>query len=411
VWRVANLKVDGNMEVVEGTFGKHGFVQSLAHAGIPRTEIKRLAHALESVHRATRPAATDTFVLARDKSKNTIVAFELAMSPVDVWQVRLDDPDGKDEGRTTARKLDLFIEHKHAGGALVVGADLGKAALAAGLRPETVDAISDAVEGHVEPGTVRAGLRMRVATTEDWVEGALARVRVDAIELVPPKGAPFRVYHYERDPSAEGSHRHAPAAGFYDAKGRQPVHGAFRSPIPLARVTSRFNPKRMHPVLHVVMPHNGIDFGATTGTPVYAAAAGTVISAANSGPCGNMVEIEHTGGTSTAYCHLNGFAQGLHSGQKVEAHQLVGYVGHTGRVTGPHLHFAAKKNGVFIDPQGLKMDGMRVLPPSDREAFAKNRGELDAVLDGIALPAAPNVPDVAEPEAEGTDDDKDFHEE
>jgi murein DD-endopeptidase MepM/ murein hydrolase activator NlpD len=189
-----------------------------------------------------------------------------------------------------------------------------------------------------------------------------------------------------------------PRAGFYDAKGQQPFRGTFRSPVPLARITSRFNPKRMHPVLHVVMPHNGIDFGATTGTPVFAASSGTVHSAGDSGPCGNMVQIDHASNLSTAYCHLSRFAPGIHSGQHVEARQLVGYVGQTGRVTGPHLHFAVKRGGTFIDPMGLKMDGVRTLPPSDREVFAKRRAELDVALESVALPSADGV---------ATPDDKD----
>jgi hypothetical protein len=149
----------------------------------------------------------------------------------------------------------------------------------------------------------------------------------------------------------------------------------------------------MHPVLHVVMPHNGIDFGASTGTPVFASAQGTVHSAGDGGPCGNMVQIEHTNGLTTAYCHLSRFAPGLHPGQHVEARQLVGYVGQTGRATGPHLHFAVKRGGNFIDPMGLKMDGVRTLPPADRDAFAKRRAELDPVIDALALPSADGVAD------------------
>src|SRR5262249_3008012 len=92
------------------------------------------------------------------------------------------------------------------------------------------------------------------------------------------------------------------------------------------------------------------------------------------------------------------FAAGLHSGQKVEARQLVGYVGQTGRATGPHLHFAVRKNGTFVDPLGLKMDGVRVLPPSERETFQSQRKELDVVLDAIPMPAAADA---------SPDDDKD----
>lgn len=400
VWRVSSLRDDPSVEVTEGTFGKRGFVVALTQAGLSRSEIKRVAHAFEGARKVERPRETDGFVFAKDKSKGSVVAFEVATSPFDVWQARADESDP--DKRIVVRKLDLFVEHRRVSSGLAVGADLAKAIAVAGLRPEIVDAASDALEGHVDPGAIRAGVRMRVAATEDWVEGTFARVKVDAIEFVPKSGAPIRVYRYERDPAeVEGSSRRAPLAGFYDSKGRQPYHGQFRSPLPLARVTSRFNPKRMHPVLKVIMPHNGVDFGGASGTPVYASAAGTVITAGNGGPCGNMVEIDHGGGITTAYCHLKAFAQGLHSGQKVEARQHIGYVGQTGRVTGPHLHFVVKKNGVFVDPLAMKMDGVRVLPPADRDAFARKRGELDAVIDGVLLPSVTDIPD--------ENDDKDLH--
>jgi murein DD-endopeptidase MepM/ murein hydrolase activator NlpD len=406
VWRVSSLKVDGNVEVAEGTFGKNGLVTALTQAGVPRPEIKRIAHAFEGIRRIDRPSPTDAFVVARDKSKNTIVAFEYATSPLDVWQARADD--ASPDSRIVAKKLDLWVEHKRVASGLVVSADLAKAITSSGLRPEIVEAVDDALEGHIEAGSIRAGARMRIAATEDWVDGTFARVKVDAIEFVPTqtqggdrKTSPLRIYFYERDRENGGSARRAPAPGFYDAKGKQPYRGAFRSPLALARVTSRFNPKRMHPVLHTVMPHQGVDFGATTGTPVYASAAGTVQVAGNGGPCGNMVEIEHGGGVATVYCHLKGFAQGLRAGQKVEPRQLVGYVGQTGRVTGPHLHFGVKKNGTFIDPLALKMDGVRVLPPIDRDAFNRRRADLDAVIDGVALPSAADVPEENE--------DKDLH--
>ena len=104
----------------------------------------------------------------------------------------------------------------------------------------------------------------------------------------------------------------------------------------------------MHPVLHVVMPHNGIDFAASPGTPVYSSAAGAVSSVGDGGPCGNMVQIKHTNGLTTAYCHLQRFAPGLHAGQHVEQRQLVGFVGQTGRATGPHLHFAVKRGEILL---------------------------------------------------------------
>jgi murein DD-endopeptidase MepM/ murein hydrolase activator NlpD len=114
----------------------------------------------------------------------------------------------------------------------------------------------------------------------------------------------------------------------------------------------------MHPILHVVSPHNGVDFASPIGAPVYATAAGTVQTAGDGGPCGKMVVIAHSGGITSVYCHLSRFAAGLRAGQPVESRQLIAYVGRTGRATGPHLHFGVQRNGVFIDPLTLPLDGV-----------------------------------------------------
>lgn len=414
VWRVASMKEEPGVEIVEGSFGKKGLVASLTGAGLSRAEIKRLVKTFEDVKHIERPSSNDKFVLAKDK-KGTVLAFEYVASPFDVWQARApkekDPEDGaKDAGSKApppeldAKKLEFFIEHKRVASAFVVAADLTKTIAAANLRPELVDEIDDALEGHVEEG-VKSGSRLRIVSTEDSVDGAVARTKLDAVELVPRSGNPVRVYYYERGADVEGSAKQKPVAGFYDGKGRMPYHGQFRPPLQLSRITSRFNPNRMHPVLHVVMPHNGVDYAGATGTPIYASASGTVISAGDSGPCGNMVSIDHGGGLTTAYCHMSKIAPGIHAGAKVEQRQNIGFVGMTGRVTGPHLHFVVKKNGNFIDPLSIKMDGVRVLPPADRDAFSKKRGDLDAVIDGVSLPSAPVGKDEA-PE----DEDKDLHE-
>ncbi len=211
--------------------------------------------------------------------------------------------------------------------------------------------LDDALDGHAELSDLRAGTRLRIVATEERIEGAfVGYAPIDAVEYTPAGKPAIRVYWYakgtEQNSSSNDPHHHA-RGGYYDAQGRQPYHGAWRSPVPMARISSRFNPNRMHPVLHVVMPHNGIDFAAPPGTPVYAAASGTIRSVGDSGPCGNMVQIEHAGGLISAYCHLSRFAS-ISAGEHVETRQLIGYVGQTGRATGPHLHFAVKRqNGGY----------------------------------------------------------------
>ena len=373
VWRVASMKSDPKIEVIEGTYGK----KPLSSLPLSKTEQKRLSHAFEDARRLERAPAGASFVMAKDRASGNVVAFEHVVSPFEIWQAKTED------ASLVVKKLDLAIEKKKVAAAVAVTSDLEKALLAAGYKDDAVAAIDDALDGHVDLGTVKAGTRVRFIGSEDWVEGAFARFHVDAMEVLPKDGQSQRFYFYER---TESKHPHA---GFYDAKGQQPFKGQFRSPLPATRITSRFNPKRLHPVLHTVMPHNGVDFGAASGTPVYASAPGTVASVGDGGRCGNMIQIDHANNLTTGYCHLSKFAAGIHAGMHVEARQLIGYVGQTGSATGPHLHFAVKRGGVFIDPMGIKMDGVKVLPPAERDGFATQRKEWDAALDAIVLPAEP----------------------
>jgi murein DD-endopeptidase MepM/ murein hydrolase activator NlpD len=365
-------------------------LSALGSAGLPRAEAQRIARSLDDVREVDHFGPKDTFTVARDKATGHVVAYEISSSPSDVWQAH---EEALADGTTklVARKLDLPTERVRVKKALIVGNDLRATFTEAGLVPieDVLSMLDDALEGHAELADIRAGARLRLVATQERVDGAFARwASLDAVEYLPASAnAPaVRVYQLGGDEDRPRDRR-----GWFDARGRQPYHGGWRSPVPLARIASRFNPHRMHPVLHVVMPHNGVDFASPTGAPVYATASGVVQSAGNGGPCGNMVEIAHPGGVTSVYCHLSRFAAGLHAGQHVESRQLIAYVGQTGRVTGPHLHFGIKKNGVFIDPMTLRLDGVRVVPRGRREEFDHTRAALDTELDSIPLPAKPEV--------------------
>jgi len=144
------------------------------------------------------------------------------------------------------------------------------------------------------------------------------------------------------------------SASYYFPNGQSLKRMFIKSPIKFGRITSGFSRSRFHPVLHVHRPHNGVDYGAPTGTPVMAVGSGTIDSIGRNGGSGNMIKIRHNGTYSTAYLHLKGFATGLRRGSSVEQGQVIGYVGSTGLATGPHLHFAFYENGTYVDPLGLR---------------------------------------------------------
>ena len=386
-YRIRALKDDKSLEYIEGKIGKRPFGAAMAHVPLTRPEIARLLKAFDGVHEFNRCQPKDSFALAKSRATGKVVAFEFWATPEELFQATEED------GVLKGKKVELRLDHRLRTASFIVKDDYKRSLAEAGFADDMVQWTSDALEGHLEVSDIRPGARIRIIAVEEFIEGERMRTsELTAMEIEPEhaQGDPLRVYHYERahDPPKDGEHIRAKDkhVGFYDAKGQRPFRGGYRSPVPFARITSRFNPHRLHPVLHVVMPHNGIDFAAQTGTPIYAAAAGTVKSAGDSGPCGNMVQIEHASGIVTAYCHLSKFAPGIHAGAKVETRQLIGYAGATGRVTGPHLHFAAKRGDIFIDPQALRLDGVRVIPPQDRDPFQGRRAELDRQLDAMPPP-------------------------
>ncbi len=393
LWRVKELASDPNLEVVDVVLGDRTLVQALQALGIPKKEQFALIAAFRPIQKFNKCHPANRLVVARTRAGHHLEAFELVASAYDTWQAR------NEGGKWRAIKVPFRVDRRQVAKAVSLSDDLRASIVAAGLDDDLVKIIDDAIDGRVSLKALRAGAKIRVAVVEDRIEGEFVRYsELEALEFFPKgDGAPVSVYYYP--PKNAPRTRLSAASGYYDVKGRQPYHGGWRLPIPLMRISSRFNMKRVHPVLHRVVPHNGIDFAASPGTPIYATAAGSVIEAGNGGACGNMVRIQHYGGLVSAYCHMSRFAPRMRAGARLKIRQLIGYVGQTGRVTGPHLHFAVKRNGKFIDPLGLKLDGIRVLPKGERQKFAARREELDRLLASTELPAT-FMADIADPNGE-----------
>ena len=175
---------------------------------------------------------------------------------------------------------------------------------------------------------------------------------------------------------------------YYDAKGASSEKSLLKTPLKFQRVSSGFDRKRMHPVLHTARAHLGIDYAAPTGTPVWAAAHGTIIQRGPAGGAGNLVMLRHDGGIETAYMHLSKFAGDQKVGQRVAAKTVIGYVGTTGLSTGPHLHFGVKQNGVYIDPAKLTPIRGKGVTGAESQAFKAEVGKLQSLLGAIMITPA-----------------------
>ncbi len=170
---------------------------------------------------------------------------------------------------------------------------------------------------------------------------------------------------------------------YFDEDGNSIRRSFMRAPLDTTRVTSKFG-FRMHPTLHKRKKHNGIDYGAARGTPVWAVADGKVTGAGWMGACGKGVKLRHSGGYETIYCHLSRFY--VASGQKVKQKRMIGRVGNTGRSTGPHLHFGVKYKGQWINPLKIKYTPGKPLAKQYRDRYKEARQLLTGKLKDIPLP-------------------------
>jgi murein DD-endopeptidase MepM/ murein hydrolase activator NlpD len=395
-YRVKDSASNPALRIGEGQIGFDPFLKAVEKAGLPLKEAYRILKVFEKVRPLNTCAKSDRFAFALDRASRRVKAFEYIVSPEEVLQAR----EGKD-GLLSVEKLDLKIQREQVTGAFVVAdGGLERAVTAGGFEPALLRALREAMTGHASLDELASGARVRVIAQEVTALGDFARYAgIEALDIqFPQERKPLRIYYFNGPKSR----------GYFDESARSPYEGGWRNPIPNAPITSRFNMKRMHPVLHKVMPHTGMDFGAPAGTPVGACSFGTISFIGWGGPSGNLVKVQHSDDIETGYAHLSRFAEGLKVGDKVTRLQTVGYVGSTGRSTGPHLHFTVKRRGEFIDPESLKLDALRVLPSDERVVFMEHKAQYDAKLDAIALPALPRAvapPQAPNPPPEGIEDD------
>ena len=168
--------------------------------------------------------------------------------------------------------------------------------------------------------------------------------------------------------------------GVYKPDGSSMRKSFTRNPLPVTRITSRFNPQRLHPIFKTVRPHRGVDYGAPVGTPVQATGDGRVAFAGRQGGYGNVVIVDHGRGNRTLYAHLSRFAARLARGHSVSQGQVIGYVGATGWATGPHLHYEFQVNGQQKDPLTVALPNVE-LPDAYRRHFREQTAPWLARLD------------------------------
>jgi len=252
-----------------------------------------------------------------------------------------------------------------------IDSSLFVAATRAGLEDKVALELAEVFRWDVDFITqVRPGDAFRVLIEEFWLEG-------ERREFGPILAAEFtnrgRNHVAVRYDNGDG--------GLFFNPDGHPLRKSFlKAPLEFTRVSSPFNPSRVHPLWGTRRPHRGTDYAAPTGTPVYSTGAGRVTRAGRTAPNGNYVVIQHSGGIETKYLHLSRIAKGIKRGSNVRQGEMIGRVGSTGWSTGPHLHYEFIVNGVHRDPVTVELPQSEPIPDSERSDFVRVTGPLLAEL-------------------------------
>jgi len=254
-------------------------------------------------------------------------------------------------------------QYKHA----EIKNSLFTAGMEAGLSHTMILELANVLGGEIDFALdPRKGDTIDIIYEEKWLDGQKVGEGEILAASYTNEGETHTAYRYE-DRNGD--------VGYFSREGVSARKAFMRAPLDFTRVSSGFNPNRLHPIFKTRRPHRGIDYAAPIGTPVYAAGDGRVVTSSYSGSNGNFVVLQH-GAYQTKYLHLS--KRFVKPGQHVSQHQLIGAVGSTGYATGPHLHYEFLVNGVHQDPGKI----LKKMPKAVAIA-ATERARFKASVDGL----------------------------
>jgi murein DD-endopeptidase MepM/ murein hydrolase activator NlpD len=341
----------------------------LSKYGISYTTIYDLALASKPVYDVRKMAQNKDYeiICSNDSSEN---AKCLIYHPnaIDYVVFQFDD--------SVSVKMEQFdVERvtKTTGG--VITSSLYNTLIDAGNSPKLAIELSDIYAWQIDFFGIQKGDYFKIIFEELYVNDVLIGVGEIKAAYFNHMETGYYAFRHEYDSSAE----------YFDEVGNSLRKAFLKAPLSYRRISSRFSYNRLHPILKRRMPHLGIDYAAAQGTPVYSIGDGKVVQAHYAGAAGNYVKIKHNSVYTSGYLHLWKFAKGIRSGSRVKQGQLIGYVGSTGRSTGPHLDFRIWKNGQAIDPLKLKPPSAKPIEEDQKEVFLRSMQEYKKQLEGITV--------------------------
>ncbi|HSX20574.1 MAG TPA: peptidoglycan DD-metalloendopeptidase family protein [Gammaproteobacteria bacterium] len=254
-----------------------------------------------------------------------------------------------------------------------IAGSLYSSAQTAGLNEKLIMQMADILACDIDfTLDVRDNDSFRVLYEEEFVnEKKINQGKILAIEF-NNQGKSYKAVHYTDDKGH---------TGYYSPDGYSLQKAFLRSPVEFTRISSHFSKARLHPILHKIRAHKGVDYAAPTGTPIKSAGDGRVSFLGTKNGYGKSIEITHGQKYSTFYAHLSRFHKQLRHGSYVKQGQIIGYVGKTGLATAPHLHYEFRINGVHHNPVTVPLPSASPIPIKSKTAFNTHAKNVLALLD------------------------------
>lgn len=273
-------------------------------------------------------------------------------------------PDGKFEARAIQHTLEKRIGYR----AGSIQSSLFEAGKTAGMTDALIMELVGIFGWDIDFALdIRNGDNFALLYEEQFLEGEKVKDGPIVAAEFTSQGRTYRAVRYT---DAKGR------TDYYTPDGRSMRKAFLRTPVDFRRISSRFG-KRHHPTLNRMKMHKGVDYAASRGTPIKAAGDGKISFRGRKGGYGRVVIIQHGGRYSTLYAHMHRFKKGLYVGKRVKQGDIIGYVGSTGRATGPHLHYEFRVNGSHRNPLTVKLPDAAPIEREYRQDFElKTRGLL-----------------------------------
>ncbi|WP_158541240.1 M23 family metallopeptidase [Marinomonas piezotolerans] len=217
---------------------------------------------------------------------------------------------------------------------------------------------------------IRRGDAFAILYEEQYIDGeAIGTGNILAAEFIN-NGRYFEAIRYQTERRID----------YFTADGLSLRKAFIRTPVDFNRISSRFNPNRLHPIFKTTQPHRGVDYAASEGTPVQSSGDGEITYAGDIRGYGNAVIIDHGRGYTTLYAHLQGFAPNIKTGYQVSQGEEIGYVGQTGWATGPHLHYEFRVNGIHQNPETIAIPNDSPMSKDELTVYLRYAQSIKATL-------------------------------